>query len=1159
MKPRLYVVKRNGLRENVSFDKILHRIKTLSYGLTAIDPVRIAQKVIAGLYPGASTSELDELAAEICEGLSSEHHEFQTLSARIAISNMHKNTKKSFSETMELLWSHIHKKTGEATPLISKEMFLFVKENAEELDSAIQHYRDYDYDYFGYKTLERSYLFRINGKVVERIQHLLMRVACGLWTGNLKAALETYTWMSLRHFTHASPTMFNAGTPKPQLSSCFLLTIKEDSIEGIFDTLRDTAKISKYAGGVGLAVSQIRAKGSHISGTNGTSNGLIPMLRVYNDTARYVDQCFAPETLLYTTSNGVMEIKDAKPGMFVLSATGGSNAIEKVLTYEKNNTSLLQFYIKGSCMPIRVTGEHQVLSLIGKGSKISNLLARLKAGYSRSGLMDAKDLKPGDFLCFPIPKQTSVPIKSELRAEDYKFYGVLVANGWIGTTQNRLLFWKSDGTKRKGVLNFVRRYLKKCEIVYTETSNHNRIEFTWSSKNANFPFKRQQLVYLDSQKFVSPEFTELHPDQLNIILAGIFSWNKESFEGNPRLIQGLRWMALKCGYLCGGSSTRIRNPFLRVYKDFVSYERTIYVPITHIEEEAFSGKVYDLEVEKEHTYVTSLGAVHNGGGKRKGAFAVYLEPWHADILEFLDLRKNSGAEELRARDLFYALWIPDLFMDRVEKDGQWSLFCPRTCKDLDIVWGSEFKAKYEKYESEAKAIKVIKARELWNAITNSQIETGVPYMLYKDSCNRKSNQQNLGTIRCSNLCTEIVEYTAPNEIAVCNLASICLPMFVDREELKFDFEKLAEVVRVITRNLNRVIDINFYPVPETKYSNLRNRPIGIGVQGLADAFTLLRLPFESLEAQQLNKDIFEHIYFWAVSESHSLAREQGHYETYEGSPLSKGQFQFDLWGVKVESKKCDWEGLRKNILKDGIGVRNSLFVAPMPTASTSQILGNTECFEPRTSNLYLRRTLAGEFTCVSKELLKDLIKLKLWTPKIRQKLLASYGSVQNIHEIPKDIKELYKTVWEMKNKTLTDMAADRAIFIDQSQSMNVFMQAPTQGKLTNLHFYTWKKGLKTGMYYLRTQAAVEAIQFTVDQTVVRESKESIESLDLQIQKLNISQGEQLATKEEKVEESELGSIEKFDIKKMQLIWERTSSEMGFTFPDPTKACESCSS
>jgi len=751
------VLKRDGRKEAVKFDKITARIEKLCYGLSEyVDPVAVAKRVVDGVYDGVTTSELDNLAAETAASMTIKHPDYANLAARIAVSNLHKSTKKSFSETVTDLYEYINPETGKKAPLIADDVYEIIQANAEYLDSQLIYDRDFSYDYFGFKTLERSYLLRMHGKIVERPQQMLMRVSIGIHKDDLEGALETYELMSKKYMTHATPTLFNAGTPKPQMSSCFLLTMKEDSIDGIYDTLKQTAKISQSAGGIGLSIHNIRATGSYIGGTNGTSNGIVPMLRVYNDTARYVDQ---------------------------------------------------------------------------------------------------------------------------------------------------------------------------------------------------------------------------------------------------------------------------------------------------------------------------------GGGKRKGSFAIYVEPWHADIYEFLDLKKNHGKEEMRARDLFYAMWIPDLFMERVEKNEEWTLMCPNECPGLFDCHGQEFVDLYTKYESEGKGRRTVKAREVWAKIMESQIETGTPYMLYKDAANLKSNQQNLGTIRSSNLCTEILEYTSPDEVAVCNLASIALPMFV--EDGKFDHQKLYDVTYKVTYNLNQVIDRNYYPVVEARNSNMRHRPVGLGVQGLADTFIKLRMPFDSEEAKALNKEIFETMYFAAVSSSKDQAVKDGAYETYEGSPISKGQFQHNLWGVKDEelSGRWDWKELREEVEKHG--VRNSLLMAPMPTASTSQILGNNECFEPYTSNVYTRRVLSGEFIVVNKHLLNDLIDLGLWNDDMKNALMATNGSVQNIEGVPDNLKAIYKTVWEISMRDILDMAADRGMFIDQSQSLNLFMESPNMGKLTSMHFYAWKKGLKTGMYYLRSKPATSAIKFTV--------------------------------------------------------------------------------
>ncbi|GCC52510.1 ribonucleoside-diphosphate reductase subunit alpha [Chryseotalea sanaruensis] len=817
----MLVIKRDGHRESVKFDKITARIEKLCYGLDQryVNPVEVAMKVINGLYDGVTTQELDNLAAEIAATLTTKHPDFAKLAARIAVSNLHKVTSKSFSNTMKRLYTYVDPKTGENAPLVSKETWRIVQANAAELDEAIIYDRDFGYDYFGFKTLEKSYLMKIDGKTIERPQHLIMRVAVGIHGEDIPAAIETYHLMSEKWFTHATPTLFNAGTPKPQLSSCFLLTMKDDSIDGIYDTLKQCAKISQSAGGIGLSIHNIRAKGSYIKGTGGTSNGIVPMLRNFDMTARYVDQ---------------------------------------------------------------------------------------------------------------------------------------------------------------------------------------------------------------------------------------------------------------------------------------------------------------------------------GGGKRKGSFAIYLEPWHADIFDFLDLKKNHGKEEMRARDLFYAMWISDLFMKRVESNEMWSLFDPNEAPGLADVYGDEFERLYEKYEKEGKARRQIKAQDLWFEILESQIETGTPYILYKDAANKKSNQKNLGTIKSSNLCTEIMEYTSPDEVAVCNLASIALPKFVTEEGV-FDHQRLYEITKVITRNLNKVIDVNYYPVEEARYSNMRHRPIGIGVQGLADAFIMLRMPFDSDEAKRLNEDIFETIYFGAMEASMELAKKDGAYETFKGSPVSKGIFQFDMWGVTPKSNRWDWDALKREVKQNG--VRNSLLLAPMPTASTSQILGNNECFEPYTSNLYTRRTLSGDFILVNKYLMKDLIEQGLWNETMRQKLIGANGSIQSIPEIPQNLKDIYKTVWEISQKVIIDMSAERGAFICQSQSLNIHITDPNFGKLTSMHFYAWKKGLKTGMYYLRSTSAADAIKFTHDKTA----------------------GQQTVTAEANVaapvmaEAALVGQVQKsIDYEARVADYEQKKSDMACSLDDPD-GCEACGS
>jgi len=755
----MYVIKRGGQRAPVEFDKILQRIKKVGTEVgIALNYTSLTMKVIDQLYNGISTTQIDELTADQCASLSSLHPDYNILAGRIVISNHQKNTPKSFSEVMAKLY-HFQDKQGDHTPLISEDLYLFSCMNSSELDELCVYSRDYLIDFFGFKTLERAYLMRIHDIIVERPQHMWLRVAIGIHGNNMERIKETYTCMSKKYFTHATPTLFNAGTPRPQLSSCFLLAMEDDSVNGIYNTLGDCAKISKWAGGIGLHIHNIRATGSHIRGTNGTSNGIVPMLRVFNNTAKYIDQ---------------------------------------------------------------------------------------------------------------------------------------------------------------------------------------------------------------------------------------------------------------------------------------------------------------------------------GGGRRNGSFAIYLEPWHADIEAFLQMRKNHGDEELKARDLFYALWIPDLFMERVKTDGNWTLMCPDECKGLADVYGDEFKTLYEKYEKDGKGRTTMSARKLWFQILDAQMETGTPYLCYKDAANRKTNQQNVGIIKSSNLCTEVMQVSTPKETAVCNLASIALPSCIDTTTTPptFNFDLLHEIARIVTFNLNQVIDVNYYPTEKTKTSNKRHRPIGIGVQGLADTFIQMGYCFASNEARELNKWIFETIYHAALEQSCELASIHGPYETYDGSPISKGMLQFDMWNVTPIEGRYDWNELREKIKRHGI--RNSLLVAPMPTASTSQILGYNECIEPLTSNIYSRRTLAGEFMVTNKYLMRELIDLDLWNDRIKNNIIANNGSIQQIDIIPKHIREKYKTVWEIPMRSLIDMSADRGAYICQSQSLNLWIEDPTYSNLTSMHFYSWSKGLKTGIYYLRRRARHQAQQFTIE-------------------------------------------------------------------------------
>jgi ribonucleoside-diphosphate reductase alpha subunit len=917
----MQVIKRDGSREDVSFDKVLTRIRIAAEGLE-VNPALIAQRTLLRIYDGVKTSELDELAAQLSISLMTTNPDYGTLASRIIISNHHRNTSDKFTEVVKALANQTVPKTGEPVSNVSQELIDTCEKYGDQINAKIDYQRDYLLDYFGFKTLEKlQYLIRdTRGKTLERPQHLFMRVSLALWGSvNLDRAFETYDLLSQKYFIHATPTNFNAGTPRQQLSSCFLIAMKSDSIIGIYDTLKDCALISKHAGGIGLHIHNIRAKGALIRGTNGTSNGIVPMLRNFNDTARYVDQCFTPDTLV-ETEKGPQMIATIIPGEKVLTSENKYHTVQKQVIHHYSG-KMYQILLEGSDIPVQVTEDHPIISVHAENQPFEVVSAQLKAGLKAIDYHEVKTLSVGDFTFFP------------------------------------------DGTHRA--------------------------------------------------------------------IASIAP---------------------------------------------VDYE----------------GFVYDFEIDGPHDYcVTHLGVAHNGGGKRNGSFAIYLEPWHADIEDFLRLKLNTGAEEERCRDLFYGLWVPDLFMERVEKNEPWTLFCPSEAPGLSDVCGDEFRALYEKYEKEGRGRKQIDAQKLWFKVLDSQIETGTPYLLYKDAANKKSNQQNLGTIKSSNLCVEVVQYSSSTETSVCNLASIALPAYVDKEAFTFQYDKLRDVVKVAIRNLNRVIDINYYPTPETERSNMRHRPVGLGIQGLADVFALLRAPWESEKAADINQRIFEHMYYAAVESSCEAAEQDGPYSTYEGSPMSQGKFQYDLWSVTPLTEQdgsLDWKALKEKVAKHG--VRNSLLLAPMPTASTSQILGFNECFEPFTSNIYTRRTLAGEFVVVNTHLMKDLDARGLWNENMKQNIIARNGSVQGMDEVPKFLQDLYKTSWEIKQKTLIDMAAARGAFICQSQSMNLFVSDPNYAKLTSMHFYGWKKGLKTGLYYLRTRAPVMAQKFTVDPELQKAAEKS---------------------------------------------------------------------
>jgi len=1208
------VEKRNGKLETVSFDKVIYRLKSLcrTEPKIDIDIISIAQKVVSRIYDGVKTTELDELSARICTSNITVCPDYGKLASRIIISNNHKITSPSFSETIYILYNNKNKH-GKQNPLIAEDIYKLVMKNKDKLNNIINYNRDFNFDYFAFKTLEKAYLMKVNGKITERIQHMILRTSLGIHKTDIKKVIETYNLISKKYFTHATPTLFHSGTPRPQLLSCFLLGV-DDSIKGIYKCISDCAIISKWAGGIGIHISNIRSKNSVIRGTNGISSGIVPMLRVFNDTARYVNQCFAPETLIYTDV-GNKQIKNIKIGDKVITLDGTFKNVLQVI--KKNKICHNMMYIQNEHVPkIKCTSVHEIMIIERKYDKYFgplknfNLNKEIQNGRTKIISVPAKKLMINDILVYPIPK-----------------FG-----------------------------------------------NH----FTQEIVNYLKDFKRHHKTY------------RIHKN---------------------KYISDLRTGFLKTCFIFIGQIPKFKKKgdYLEfVFPDLIRNRKTNYCfsQIKKLERFDYEGPVYDLNIENNHNYLTDIGLVHNSG-KRNGSFAIYLEPWHYDIMEFLELRKNHGDENARARDLFYALWIPDLFMKKVENDEDWCLFCPDQCKELVNSYGEKFNKIYYKYEKEGLFKKKINAREIWKQVVISQIETGNPYILFKNAANKKSNQKNLGTIKSSNLCvapetliltdngyqeiqtlknkminiwngkefskvivkktgenqelisisfsngskltctkyhkfyvnqdgcyctveakdlvlgmtlvewdlpshinmghltncfsknvkithidnktvisdtycftestrhagifngvltgqcSEIIEYSDDKEYACCTLASVCLPSFVDDPEIpdgkfkiyskkncefcelskmlfkhfnidftnvicdnkknrdglekllktkhniklktfpqifhnekhiggydeledllrpKYNFKKLYEIVKVVIRNLDRIVDVNFYPIKETKLSNMRHRPLGLGVQGLADVYCKMRYPFDGKKASQLNKEIFATIYYGALVASNELAIENEPYSTFKGSPLSEGKFQFDLWDSEpireVNGLKLDWDILRKKIKKKG--VRNSLLLAPMPTASTSQIMGNNECIEPFTSNIYVRRTIAGDFIVVNKFLMQDFINLGIWNKEMKDIIVYHEGSIQEIKNVPLRLKQLYKTSWDLSQKTLIDQAADRGIYICQSQSLNLFLQSPTQNQISSMHFYSWKKGLKTGIYYLRTKAVTKSQQFTIE-------------------------------------------------------------------------------
>ena len=1390
----MYVTKRSGTQEIVSFDKILSRIKKLGQEANIkLNYTSLVMKVIDQLYSGISTTKIDELSAEQCASMSSIHPDYNTLAGRIIVSNHHKNTEESFSKVMQQL-ANYRDKHNKSSPLVTAEFMETVNTNSTELNAMCDYERDYLIEYFGFKTLERAYLMQVNRVIVERPQHMWLRVAIGIHGNDLARVRETYDLMSQKMFTHATPTLFNAGTPHPQLSSCYLLAMENDSIDGIYNTLRDCALISKWAGGIGLHIHNVRASGSHIRGTNGSSNGIVPMLKVFNNTAKYVDQCVTPNTYIYTT-RGPMQIENVHAGETeIFNSEGKPEQIKTVLEHSYSG-EMYDIYTMHSIEPLKITGEHPIYTLHNqqRGLNYGVIANRIKQKILKPDWTDAKDLTEDDIILYTTP--TYELDMSHISEDDCYMYGVLLGDGYMKNnveTGHVTL----HAVNKEHILDFCQNYFTDRCIQYKITHDNNTSRIRWNKNNA-LPFRYRDLYDENGRKHVHHSWLNLPIHKMKHIIKGLIDTDGHAgkeimFDSTSRnLIESMKYMLLRMKILTSGY---IRNRIgeshntdkgvivhkqinycLRVpktaeicdllhiqkpengFEKFFVYENLLGTRIKKIEQSQYSGTLYDLQMTKVHDYMLHNGIVHNGGGKRNGSFSIYLEPWHADIENFLQMRKNHGDEEMKARDLFYALWIPDLFMQRVKTDGKWTLMCPDECPGMADVHGDEFVKLYESYEAAGRGRKTMKARDLWFQVLDAQMETGTPYLCYKDAANRKSNQQNLGTIKSSNLCvapetviltdigpveiqrlcdqrvrvwngmefsevtvyqtgenqelitvetddgailrctpyhrffihsddgthidireanalspgdllmqcdfpvipdciiqfaefydkayilsvdgnthvyadnyevalrqkcvlqgcginvdivhdngdlqgvylnltredlhhlnkngfsprewitdpdtdtalfmdqkrqprqvrvksvvnflrkddtfcftehnrnagvfngmltsqcSEIIEYSDEHETAVCNLASIALPSFVKvdstTKSAEFDYEKLHEVAKVVTYNLNRIIDVNFYPTEKTRRSNLRHRPIGIGVQGLADVFMMLDLPFSADKSKQINRDIFETIYHAALEQSCEIAEARfklleplaidddfsdrlhiddqialkqhmnvyeeplldtafrGAYSSFVGSPASRGELQFDMWGV-IPGDRYDWATLKTRIRAHGI--RNSLLLAPMPTASTSQILGFNECIEPITSNIYNRRTIAGEFILANKYLMQDLLKLDMWTEKMKNNIIANNGSIQHLEQIPVEIREKYRTVWEIPMRQLIDMAADRGAFVCQSQSLNLWLEDPNYSNLTSMHFYSWSKGLKTGIYYLRRRARHQAQQFTIE-------------------------------------------------------------------------------
>jgi len=1151
------VVKRSGKLEDVKFDQITDRLRMLS-GSLSIDPIKIARTVCAQIKDFITTRELDELSATICASLSIQEPEYDILGTRILISSHEKDTKGNFVDVVSQLQSNLDV-LNEPSPILDHDFASFVLENrdivSKHFSECIEKYPLYQMSMFGWKTLYRSYLLQSNRKVVERPEHLFYRVALYLHYPNLEKTEETYRHLVSANFIHATPTLFHAGTKRPQLSSCFLLGT-EDNVDGIYKTITDVARISKWAGGIGVHISNIRGKNSYIRGTNGYSNGIMPMLRVYNDTSRYIDQCVHPDTFVFTR-DGMKPIYKLESSDFILQKDGNYELLKRKLEHSYNGDLFLIEMENG--VSFEITPEHPVF---GRHSP-----------FEKNCWIDVQDVRVGDELSLPIPTFT---IDNPDYTNEMLFcWGLML--GWGSFSLETVL--QTIEIPHNSPMKEQLEEFFTLNLIHYSIDDSNRLTFSF---NSNCPFTFHHFITNKTQKHIHPSLLHLPRMKLVMFLKGFLYSHSLEFQKDIIVLHHHHYDYHLFSYLClrlqiatrfispssiGISRVDVEQQELltnKIPKLSLIQNENVHHKITNITKRNYSGVLYDLEFEKEHSYVIPSATLHNGGGKRKGSFAIYIEPWHCDIFDFVYAKRNVGNEDERARDLFYGLWIPDLFMKRVEEDGIWSLMCPNVSVGLEKVYGDEFDSLYTKYEMEGKFVKQIQARELWKEILQSQIETGLPYMLYKDSCNKKSNQQNIGTIRSSNLCCEIIEVSNTQEYAVCNLASInlsncikenqhlstlrqtkltiytketcvyCILLKARLERLgityedisltkypqlsieqnittvprviyqgkfygytdfwneflcpEFDFEELSHRVSILVVNMNQIIDKNFYPTKETKTSNMNHRPIGIGVQGLADLFCILGTPFDSVKARLLNRKIFETMYYSAITTSMNYATTNDKiYSTFNGSPLSNGKFHFELCDNFDGTLHYDWETLRKNVMK--FGVANSLFLAPMPTASTSQILNQNECFEPFTSNLYVRRTLAGEFTIFNKYLVQDLRDLGLWNQETIDNLIVHRGSIQQFSKLPSSIRQIYKTAWEIPQKSLIDMAYQRQWFIDQSQSFNIFVAEPSLEKLTKIHFYGWKNGLKTGSYYIRTKPQHFSQNFTIDPTKENDCKE----------------------------------------------------------------------